>query len=130
MSQWTKEREAELADLFKQGLSAGQIGAKMHVTRNAIIGKVSRLGLSRLAVVAPTVKVSPAAKPAAPIVCEAVPKPPGLSIIELNHNQCRYPFGDHDYTFCGKICVPKRPWCPEHNLLVRGWRSGGTMEVA
>jgi GcrA cell cycle regulator len=127
MSPWTKEREAELAVLYERdGLSAAQIAARMYgITRNAVIGKVHRMGLER-GVGMPIAAV--VAQP--PIVCDAPATPAGLRLIDLEPNQCRFPSGDHDYTFCGKTCVPKRPYCPKHNLLVRGWRSGGTMEVA
>lgn len=42
---WTKERVEQLKVLWAEGLSAGQIGAEMGVSRNAIIGKVQRLKL-------------------------------------------------------------------------------------
>lgn len=45
---WTDEREATLRRLWKDGLSAGKIAEKMPgFTRNAVIGKISRLGLTR-----------------------------------------------------------------------------------
>ncbi|MFZ2868729.1 GcrA family cell cycle regulator, partial [Zavarzinia sp.] len=44
---WTDERIATLRDLWEQGLSASQIATKLgNITRNAVIGKVHRLGLS------------------------------------------------------------------------------------
>ena len=44
---WTEERVARLAKLWAEGLSASQIAADLgEVTRNAVIGKVHRLGLS------------------------------------------------------------------------------------
>lgn len=43
---WTDERIALLKQLWtRDGLSAGQIAATLGVTRNAVIGKVHRLGL-------------------------------------------------------------------------------------
>ncbi len=45
--QWTEERVAELTELWNSGLSAARVAAKLgDVTRNAVIGKVHRLGLS------------------------------------------------------------------------------------
>lgn len=44
--EWTPEREAVLRDLKNHGLSASEIGEAMGATRNAIIGKLSRLGIS------------------------------------------------------------------------------------
>jgi GcrA cell cycle regulator len=44
---WTDERVASLKKLWQEGLSASQIAGRLGgVTRNAVIGKVHRLGLS------------------------------------------------------------------------------------
>jgi GcrA cell cycle regulator len=44
---WTEERVELLTKLWAEGLSASQIAARLGgVTRNAVIGKVHRLGLS------------------------------------------------------------------------------------
>ncbi len=44
---WTDERVELLKKLWQDGLSASQIAAELgNVTRNAVIGKVHRLGLS------------------------------------------------------------------------------------
>ncbi|MDQ3559688.1 MAG: GcrA cell cycle regulator, partial [Pseudomonadota bacterium] len=44
---WTDERVETLKRLWQEGLSASQIAAELGgVTRNAVIGKVHRLGLS------------------------------------------------------------------------------------
>ena len=44
---WTDERVEMLKKLWADGLSASQIAAKLGgVSRNAVIGKVHRLGLS------------------------------------------------------------------------------------
>lgn len=44
---WTDDRIEVLAKLWREGLSASQIAAQLgNVTRNAVIGKIHRLGLS------------------------------------------------------------------------------------
>jgi GcrA cell cycle regulator len=43
---WTAERKAELRKLWIAGQSASQIAKHLKVTRNAVIGKVHRLGMS------------------------------------------------------------------------------------
>src|SRR5258708_28292459 len=44
---WTDDRVEQLKKLWESGLSASQIAAELgNVTRNAVIGKVHRLGLS------------------------------------------------------------------------------------
>lgn len=46
MSGWTEEREQTLRDMVRDGKPRSAIAAALGVTRNAIIGKVHRLGLS------------------------------------------------------------------------------------
>ncbi|WP_018389077.1 GcrA family cell cycle regulator [Ancylobacter sp. FA202] len=60
---WTDERVELLKKLWSEGLSASQIAAELGgVTRNAVIGKVHRLGLSGRAKAA----ASPAPRPRKP----------------------------------------------------------------
>lgn len=40
---WTDDRVKHLAKLVDEGLSAGQIGARLGCTRNAVIGKIIRM---------------------------------------------------------------------------------------
>ncbi|GLK68494.1 GcrA family cell cycle regulator [Hansschlegelia plantiphila] len=64
--QWTDERVELLKKRWADGLSASQIAAELGgVTRNAVIGKVHRLGLSGRAKAAPTGVARLRAKPAA-----------------------------------------------------------------
>ncbi len=44
---WTSERIELLKRCFHAGLSCGQIAREIGVSRNAVIGKINRLGLSR-----------------------------------------------------------------------------------
>lgn len=44
MTRWTDERLAKMKALHGDGLSASQIAKAIGVTRNAVIGKVARLG--------------------------------------------------------------------------------------
>jgi len=47
MQTWTDERVEQLKKLWADGLSASQIAGELGgITRNAVIGKVHRLGLS------------------------------------------------------------------------------------
>lgn len=60
---WTEDRVATLTKLWADGLSASQIAKKLGgVTRNAVIGKVHRLGLSGRA------------KPSAPKPAQSAPR--------------------------------------------------------
>jgi GcrA cell cycle regulator len=83
---WTEDRVATLSKLWAEGLSASQIAKQLGgVTRNAVIGKVHRLGLSgrakpsrpKPAKVATTARPKAAPKPAkvtAKAVSQAKPK--------------------------------------------------------
>lgn len=44
---WTPETEAEAKRLWTEGHSSSQIAAKFRATRNQVIGKLNRLGLTR-----------------------------------------------------------------------------------
>ena len=74
---WTDERVELLKKMWGEGQSASQIAKELGgVTRNAVIGKVHRLGLSNRAGSGATpAKAEAKAKPSAP-KAEAKPKPP------------------------------------------------------
>lgn len=68
---WTDERVEKLKELWAEGISASQIAKVLGgVTRNAVIGKVHRLGLSNRAT-----SSSDEAKTAEPAKAKAAPAP-------------------------------------------------------
>ncbi len=70
---WTDERVEVLKKMWGEGQSASQIAKELGgVTRNAVIGKVHRLGLSNRAARA---EAAPKEKPAAAAKPAAAPKP-------------------------------------------------------
>lgn len=68
---WTTERIALLRTYVEAGLSCRQIANEIGVTRNAVIGKVSRLGLSALK------GISAPLAPSAPKERRTKPRQPG-----------------------------------------------------
>ena len=74
---WTDERVELLKKMWGEGQSASQIAKELGgVTRNAVIGKVHRLGLSNRATSANAAKAAePKEKPAPAPKVEAKPKP-------------------------------------------------------
>jgi len=47
IANWTEERIAKLEKLWKKGLTTKAIAAELgHITRNAVIGKATRMGLA------------------------------------------------------------------------------------
>ena len=121
---WTDERVETLKKLWTDGLSASQIAAELGgITRNAVIGKVHRLGLSGrakspssaaprprkarthshvLRVPRPSIRGNTALAHAYELDVEAEPElidnviPLGQrrTILELTEETCRWPIGD------------------------------------
>ena len=137
---WTDERVETLKKLWLDGLSASQIAKQLGgVTRNAVIGKVHRLGLSGRATPSqpqrtvfkapraprPAVSASPAprrtiepslasAQPVQPYVAE---EPGSATVLTLGANMCKWPIGDpssDNFTFCGRRSEREGPYCTEH----------------
>ena len=122
---WTDERVELLKKLWGDGLSASQIAGELGgITRNAVIGKVHRLGLSGRAK-APSSSVPRQRKPRAPsmfraprpimrgatalamqpayeydvepepeVVENVIPMGQRCTLVELNDDKCRWPIGD------------------------------------
>ena len=135
---WTDERVDMLKKLWLDGLSASQIAKQLGgVTRNAVIGKVHRLGLSgRAAPSQPARTVFKAPRPARPVVSaaprrvetqlpvRAEPRPivydeqPGsATVLTLGAHMCKWPIGDpsaDSFTFCGKRIDEDGPYCVGH----------------
>lgn len=77
---WTDERVAILTKLWADGLSASQIAKQLGgVTRNAVIGKVHRLGLSGRAKPSSPARKAAAAKTAAAAARKAAGQPKAKS---------------------------------------------------
>src|SRR6202048_1388517 len=70
---WTDERVENLKKLWSDGLSASQIAAELGgITRNAVIGKVHRLGPSRRATAPPPPAPRPRRARAPSRVCRSI----------------------------------------------------------
>lgn len=139
---WTDERVDILRKLWGDGLSASQIARQIGgVTRNAVIGKVHRLGLAgRAAPSRPqrTVFRTPSAprplrprehvpsRPSGDPKPKAVTAPalryvdeaPGIATaMTLGAHMCKWPIGDPSldhFTFCGRRSEEHGPYCHEH----------------
>ena len=108
---WTAEQTARLLELAEQGYSAGLVAEKLGFSRNAIVGRMFRLGKD--------FGRSSKYKPRAP----APPPPlPGdlKPLIALGPHDCRYPFGDlgeEGFGFCGAPVRPGTSYCPAHAAI-------------
>ena len=140
---WTEDRVGALKKLWLEGQSASQIAKQLGggVTRNAVIGKVHRLGLSGRAAPSqparatfrptrPRPAAQPTQAPSAPRRIEAVqPRPaaaqvpapmpdlPGTAtVMTLGAHMCKWPIGDpssNEFSFCGRRSS-EGVYCVEH----------------
>ena len=97
-AQWTDERVNLLKSLWKQGYTARKIAEKLGggVTRNAVIGKAHRMGLS--------------AKPQ-PTKRRLAPSPGTID------RSCQWPIGDpgdRNFKLCGEKAMTGKPYCQFH----------------
>lgn len=125
---WTEERVDQLKKLWAEGLSASQIARTMGgVTRNAVIGKVHRLGLSgRITTTRsdrPRYTPHPRPRPRQVVPVQDVmddPEPaPGefSTVLALNESICKWPLGnpgEEGFRFCGRKATDDAPYCLEH----------------
>ena len=136
---WTSERVAQLRSAFGAGLTCSQIAGEIGVSRNAVIGKMNRLGLSRPRnMLAPAPERQRAAwrpksdnvtklfsqhrilmrlppEPLAPP--ETIRNGNGCSLLELTPGKCRWPInepGAADFCFCANPKVEGLPYCVGH----------------
>ncbi|PPR17879.1 MAG: hypothetical protein CFH37_00847 [Alphaproteobacteria bacterium MarineAlpha9_Bin7] len=106
--EWTERAVRTLQTLWLEGVPAREIGQRLGgISRNAVIGKAHRLGLS---------KQSDANQ------AEVTPAFVGTG--DLTERMCRWPIGhpgDPDFRFCGEAKIAGRPYCAEHcSLAYRG----------
>ena len=127
---WTDERVEQLKALWAEGLSASQIARVLgNVSRNAVIGKVHRLGLAGRA--GPARAERPrSAMPRKSVVHVAAPAPPIVeedpikledgnfaTVLTINDRMCRWPIGDpseNEFHFCGHKPKFGSPYCEAH----------------
>jgi len=129
---WTDERVEQLKQLWTDGLSASQIARQLGgVTRNAVIGKVHRLGLAGRATPARTERprIQVARRPTRPrpapmIQAPIIEKEPLVdeqgrktTVLTINDRMCKWPIGDpstQDFHFCGHPPKAGSPYCEAH----------------
>ena len=110
---WTDENVEILETHWSAGRSAREIAEKLGVTRNAVIGKANRMGLSHSSATTRRgrrARRGDRGRPSSPF--------------DLTERMCRWPIGhpgDADFHFCGGARAPGRPYCEAHcDLAYRG----------
>ena len=137
---WTDERLELLKLHFAAGLSCAQIANEIGVSRNAVIGKIHRLGYARTkAAGAPKRAYAPRVRHGflrprlvgqrhllrllhrelqTPV--EAIPSAQRCSLLDLGPGKCRWPIsepGAADFAFCGNVPAAGFPYCAGHARL-------------
>lgn len=131
---WLPEHDAEVIRLRDAGLSYGEIGRAVGKSHSAISGRLRRLGFAK-----PAVRLTPEErkrrkrqwdrdnrqrsvshsqhKPSIPFsVSELLDvSPRHVSLLDLERNECRWPYGDGPFTFCGCAAEDGKPYCLPHN---------------
>lgn len=140
---WTQERIDTAITLFRAGLPASRIADKLGggATRNAVLGKLHRMGIVSHAPYRPPRKKPERteaekpkrATPSMPVVRQpALPRPKALvvlpptpvelvdgriTIATLETGMCKWPIGDpgtDDFCFCGHAQREGSPYCRYH----------------
>jgi GcrA cell cycle regulator len=148
---WTAERVELLKNRFEAGLSCREIARDIGVSRNAVIGKLSRLNLTRVKMCdAPRPARRDAAKKHPPrrvprlrmllalnaeqqigIPDEPIHNGHCCSLLELSDVRCRWPIstpGADDFCFCGNTPVEGLPYCVGHTRIA--YRPGYRQRIA
>ena len=97
---WTPERVEQLTQLFEEGLPTAEIGRRLGLTKNAVIGKLHRIALSP--------------RGGVPIA------QPQRNLFEFAGPSCLWPHGhpdDSEFHFCGARPLPGKPYCAEHAAI-------------
>ena len=111
---WTSDKIKQLTKLWNKGKSTVEIARELGISKNAVVGKVHRLGLDA--------RPSPIRVPKTivPIPAKSTQKShqkEKISLLDLKINSCRWPYGEpgtDDFHFCGKDAQTGKPYCPEH----------------
>jgi GcrA cell cycle regulator len=133
---WTTEQITELTRLWSEGLTTSEIGKRLGISKNAVVGKAHRLHLAarpspikrtgaRPPVFRTTVRLPGAQRPVrmrpATVPGEApAPRPqrePQRWTGEVSNNICKWPIGhpgDEDFRFCTDKALVGKPYCAEH----------------
>jgi GcrA cell cycle regulator len=132
--EWTDETIAKLRTLWAEGLSTAEIGRRLNISKNAVVGKAHRLNLpSRPSPIrraegdavprqaAPKRVQGPTLPPLAATI--GAPMPPLRAITPApkpaapRATPCCWPLGEPGqpgFHFCNASAVNGKPYCEEH----------------
>ena len=111
---WTPELIDQLKVLWQTGLSTAEIGRRLGITKNAVVGKVHRLGLPNRESPIKRGVVDKRPRPPRPVAQPAV-----IAAYNPLHT-CSWPIGhprEAGFRFCGAPAMPGKPYCAEHAAI-------------
>lgn len=116
---WTPERIATLIALWNESLTTSEIGRRLGITKNAVIGKVHRLGLPQRR----------------PMAKEEAEEADVVRLDSLTASMCSWPLGnpgDRNFHFCGEPSASGKPYCAKHCAIayIRARGDRGESSVA
>ena len=139
--EWSEEVIAQLRALWKEGHSTAEIGRRMGITKNAVVGKAHRLQLdSRPSPIRRERRVEPVRLPrrqpgatlrterpvaiissVASVDATSMERPrvlrPAVSAGYGRQSPCCWPIGEpgtRSFRFCDDTTLPGKPYCAEH----------------
>lgn len=135
---WTEANMTTLRKMAKQGATAAEIGVKVGKSRNAVVSRARRSGITLHQVrngwepkpksvefVATPANTGPVTVNGVPLTQDVVPgefvTKPGVPFFEVTTCQCRWIEGEvnHRHTkFCGAQVLLGTSWCAEHSKRV------------
>ena len=136
---WTEDEIALTTRMWTDGLSAAQISRALEhnlgsaKSRNAVIGKVTRMGLAaRVSHMGNQWRPRAAPRLVSPRVVVMAPKPVlaaheedamGKRTFELERRDCKWPIGEAtgvDQVHCGQHTAEGEVYCPRHRKIAGG----------
>jgi GcrA cell cycle regulator len=97
---WTPGRVELLSQLFEEGLPTSEIGRRMGLTKNAVIGRLHRSAMTR--------------RDTAPGFFRQ------RNFFDFIGPGCLWPHGQPDninFHFCGACPLPGKPYCSDHAAI-------------
>jgi GcrA cell cycle regulator len=136
--EWTDEVIGKLRILWSEGHSTAEIGRRLNISKNAVVGKAHRLTLpprpSPIKRNDGTGQAAPRPAPPRrafgptlpPLAASTAPPVPSLRAImpspkqTLRATPCCWPIGEPgkpDFHFCNSGSVPGKPYCDDHAAI-------------